>query len=101
VVVVERDDPTEGGDVDGVVVNEVVCAVLAPGCSWATITPRSALAPVAARMHARVRPRNRALASILASGEWWSFACLMCGGVFLSAPFHKSRPGFLPPQWPL
>jgi hypothetical protein len=113
VVVVDGDDPTEGSDVDGVVVsvveeevggvvvNEVLFAVLAPGCSLATMTATSAVAPVAARMDARVRRRNRALASLLVSGEWRLLARLMCGGAFLSAPFHKSRLEFRPPQWPL
>jgi hypothetical protein len=113
VVVVEGDDPTEGGEVDGVVVdvvgeevdgvvvNEVGLAVLAPGCSLATITPMSAVAPVAARMDARVRRRNRALARCLVSGECCHLARLTCSGAFRSAPFHKSRPGFRPTQWPL
>jgi hypothetical protein len=87
-----------GEDVEGVVVDEGLFAELAPGCSLANITPMSAVAPVAARIDARVRRRNRALARRLVSGECWFLACLMCGGTLLSAPFHRSRREFRPPQ---
>jgi hypothetical protein len=42
--------------------------LLAPGCSWATTIPRTAVAPVAARMVPRVRKRSRDRAFSLLSG---------------------------------
>ena len=47
----------------------VLTAELAPGCSFATTTPMSAVAPAAPTIEARVRYRTSALARCLASGE--------------------------------
>lgn len=69
-----------GADVVGVVVAVdgtevevlpvvVLTAELAPGCSFATATPMSAVAPAAPTIEARVRYRTSALARPLASGE--------------------------------
>jgi hypothetical protein len=48
---------------------EVLAAVLAPGCSLATTTPMSAVAPAAPTIEARVRYRTSVLALRLPSGE--------------------------------
>jgi hypothetical protein len=70
-----------GGDVVVVVVGAVVVVVLgvcngalpdavAPGCSLATTTPMTTVAPVAASAASRVRKRRDAAARRLVSGEW-------------------------------
>ncbi len=86
VVVVVVSDPADdsvvvvGADVVGVVVEVdrievevlpvvVLTAELAPGCSFATTTPMSAVAPAAPTIEARVRYRTSALARRLTSGE--------------------------------
>ncbi len=62
----------DDGDVEGVVV--VVgggkVALLFAGCSLATTTPMSTVAPVAAMKDARVRRLTRIWARRLVSGEW-------------------------------
>jgi hypothetical protein len=89
VVVGEAEAPTEGselmgGEVTGVgafVVGVLVVGVLgvwtagvleavAPGCSLATITPMTTVAPVAPKAAKRVRTRREAAARRRVSGEW-------------------------------
>jgi hypothetical protein len=70
-------------EVDGTEVEVLPVVVLtdelAPGCSLATTTPMSAVAPAAPTIEARVRKRTSALALRLASGELWSLRCLIGG----------------------
>ena len=58
----------------------VLTAELAPGCSFATTTPMSAVAPAAPTIEARVRKRTSAVARRLASGELWSLGWCLIGG---------------------
>jgi hypothetical protein len=51
-----------------------------PGCSWATTTPMTIVAPLAARTAPRVRPRNRAFARSLFSGVWGGSVGVTCMG---------------------
>jgi hypothetical protein len=51
---------------------------LAPGCSFATTTPMSAVAPAAPTIEARVKKRTSALALCRASGEL-AWRCLIGG----------------------
>jgi len=84
-------DPVVGVVVAGVVVEVdgtevevlpvvVLTAELAPGCSFATTTPMSAVAPAAPTIEARVRKRTSAVARRLASGELWSLGWCLIGG---------------------
>ena len=61
---------------------------LAPGCSFATTTPISAVAPVVAKIAERVRRRRRTLARSRVSGE-------LCAGLIWS---ESSSPTF-GPDW--
>jgi hypothetical protein len=49
---------------------------LLPGCSLATRTPITTVAPVEANMATRVTRRMRRLARCRDSGEWWPKRCL-------------------------
>jgi hypothetical protein len=70
VVVVVEVDGTEVEGTEVEVLPVVVLAVeLAPGCSFATTRPMSAVAPAAPTIEARVKKRTSAWARRLASGE--------------------------------
>jgi hypothetical protein len=62
-------DGTEVVGVDGIV-PLVLAPELDPGCSLATTTPITAVAPVAASATARVSRRSLTCARSLVSGEW-------------------------------
>ncbi len=78
-------------DVPDVVVPDVV-ELLAPGCSRATTTPISAIAPAVPRTADRVTRRKRSIARPRASGEFDSFDRFMNGDLACSgtAPIPTS-----------
>jgi hypothetical protein len=96
-VVVEVDVDVDGTEVvvEGTEV-EVLLAVLEPGCSLATTTPMSAVAPVAARKDARVSRRNLLVARCLVSGVKLSLACFMADALLLARTHLRSRASRLP-----
>jgi hypothetical protein len=57
-----------------------LAAELAPGCSFATTTPMSAVPPTAARAAERVKRRKRTWVRTRVSGELRSRACLIGDG---------------------
>jgi len=59
----------------------VLTAELAPGCSFATTKPMSAVAPAAPTIEARLTKRTRALARRLASGELRLLGWCLIGGI--------------------
>jgi hypothetical protein len=68
--------------VNGVVVvvefvETVLVVALLPGCSLATTTPITAVAPVAIMTAERVRRRTRTVALCRASGVWLAGDCVM------------------------
>jgi hypothetical protein len=78
---------------------DVLFAALAPGCSFATTTPITAVAPAAARNDARVSRRSRTVACRLVSGELWSSGCLIGRlGSHSSTRVHQSGVGSRSPQ---
>jgi hypothetical protein len=107
VVVVDDDVPVPRFDeVDGdvVVVGATVVVVLgvcsgalldavAPGCSLATTTPMTTVAPVAARAASRVRIRRDATARRLVSGEWTCRVDLI-DHFLASAPTDRNSRGY-------
>jgi hypothetical protein len=78
----------------------VLTAELAPGCSLATTTPISAVAPAAPTIEARVRKRTSALARRLAAGELWSLGWCLIGGTNPASwsPVHQRIWGSSQPQ---
>ena len=78
----------------------VLTAELAPGCSLATTTPISAVAPAAPTIEARVRKRTSALARRLAAGELWSLGWCLIGGTTPASwsPVHQRIWGSSQPQ---
>ena len=92
VVVPDRAGDSVVGVVAGVVVEVdgtevevlpvvVLTAELAPGCSFATTKPMSAVAPAAPTIEARLTKRTRALARRLASGELRLLGWCLIGGI--------------------
>jgi hypothetical protein len=85
------------GDVVGVVVLVVVVvdaagAALAPGCSLATTTPITAVAPVAARTAVRVTRRRRSVARCRISRGSSSMGRVMAWGLSCSGlPLSEHR----------
>jgi hypothetical protein len=98
----------DGGTEVDVVGSEVVVdpdevdglfGALVPGCSFATTTPITAVAPAAARNDARVSRRSRTVARRLVSGELWSSGRLIAGLDSHSwASLHQSGVGSRSPQ---
>jgi len=81
----------------------VLTAELAPGCSFATTKPMSAVAPAAPTIEARVTKRTRALARRLASGELRLLGWCLIGGIGPASwsPVHTRTRESRQPQRPL
>jgi hypothetical protein len=90
VVAVDEVDVGSVVEVDTEVPVEVDGDELAPGCSLATMTPMSAVAPAEATIVARVRYRTSAFARRRPSGELWLRGWLIEGiGSVSSAHVHS------------
>jgi hypothetical protein len=90
VVAVDEVDVGSVVEVDTEVPVEVDGDELAPGCSLATMTPMSAVAPAEATIAARVRYRTSAFARRRPSGELWLRGWLIEGiGSVSSAHVHS------------